>query len=314
MSPARWGIVATVKAPLREIMGFAAFHLEAGAHRIYLYLDAPDDAAAEELNAHPKLRVTQTDDRYWSKKGKRPAKHQPRQTINAADAYAKRVEVDWQAHIDVDEFLICAEDMRIADMLAALPQHVLCARVRPIEALSWDGPAAQPRPFKGFALPQPKRQEITKTLYPRFGGHVNGGFLSHVAGKMLYRTGLPEFHVKLHNAFQGETMNPGQIELDALKLCHMHGADWDDWIARFHYRHTRGAYRAELSAAPGGRTMHDLLGYVMERDGQAGLRAFWDELCTPRGDLMDGLEAHGLLHWQVLDLDPLIAKHFGAAI
>ena len=65
---------------------------------------------------------------------KRPVKHQVRQTQNATFTYHRKAEVDWLAHIDVDEFLWPAEPL--APLLAALPADIPYARVRPIEALS----------------------------------------------------------------------------------------------------------------------------------------------------------------------------------
>lgn len=297
---------------MRDVLGFAAYHLQRGAHRLYIYLDTPDVATFTALKAHPKVRVTQTNAGYWAKKGARPDKHQPRQTINAADAYAKRVEVDWLAHIDHDEFLAC--DTPLPEQLAVLPDACFCARIRPVEALAWDGPMTEPRPFKGFALPMPERRKITEALYPKFGAHVNGGFLSHVAGKMIYRTGIEGFSVKIHNAFLGEDQNPGQVELSAARLCHLHGADWAKWQAQYAYRKDRGAYRAELNApfdqGKGGLNMHDLLTQIEAADPIGGLQAFYDELCTPRPKLLEGLGQYGLLHWHMLDLDNAIAEQF----
>ena len=60
---------------MRDVLGFVAYHLERGAHRISIYLDAPDDATFAALKSHSKVRVTQTDTAYWDKKGGRPAKH-----------------------------------------------------------------------------------------------------------------------------------------------------------------------------------------------------------------------------------------------
>lgn len=312
MSDLKWGLVSTIKAPLRDVLGFAAYHLQRGAHRLYIYLDAPDAQTFAALKAHPKVRVTNTDAAYWAKKGTRPDKHQARQTINAADAYAKRVEVDWLTHIDHDEFL--AWDIALDTQLEALPDTCLCARIRPVEALSWDGPKREPRPFKGFALPMPERRKITEALYPTFGAQVNGGFLSHVAGKMIYRTGIEGFSVKIHNAFLNGEQNPAQQELPQTRLCHLHGDDWDQWRAQYEYRKARGAYRAELKApfdqGKGGLNMHALLGKIERDDPENGLRAFHTELCTPRAELLEGLSNHGLLHWHMLDLDAAISEQF----
>ncbi|WP_085309682.1 glycosyltransferase family 2 protein [Planktotalea arctica] len=312
MSEPKWGIVSTIKAPLHEVLGFAAYHLQRGAHRLYIYLDDPDPASFAALKAHPKVRPTRCDAAYWAKKGNRPAKHQPRQTINAADAYAKRVEVDWLTHIDHDEFLVW--DAPFPEQLAALPETCLCARIRPVEAISWDGPETEPRPFKGFALPMPERRRITEALYPEFGAHLNGGFLSHVAGKMIYRTGIDGFTVKIHNAFLGDVQNPGQEELSHARLCHLHGDSWQAWRASYDYRKSKGAYRAELNApfdhGKGGLSMHALLSSIEQHRSEAGLRAFYDEVCTPRPQLLQGLGDHGLLHWHMLDLRSAIEEHF----
>jgi hypothetical protein len=309
---AKWGIVSTIKAPAADVLRFAAYHLEQGAHRLYIYLDAPDPAAYGALKAHPKIRVTETDDSYWAKHGKRPAKHQPRQTINAADAYAKRAEIDWLIHIDCDEFI--AAPQPLGEILAGLPSDCLCSRMRPVEVLAGPPNASGARPYKGYALPMPERRRITEALYPTFGRYLNGGFLSHVAGKLAYRTGLPDFHVKIHNCFQGETQNPGQQELPSVQLCHQHAGDWDTWFAHYKYRLQKGAYRAELKApfdqGKGGLSMHALLQTIEEDGGTAGLRSFFDEVCTARPDLLNDLASHNLLSWHALDLDRTCAAHF----
>lgn len=312
MSEPKWGLVSTIKAPMRDVLGFAAYHLQRGAHRLYIYLDDPEAETFAALKAHPKVRPTLCDAAYWAKKGKRPGKHQARQTINAADAYGKRVEIDWLAHIDHDEFLVW--DSPITEQLAALPDTCLCARIRAVETLAWDGPETEPRPFKGFALPMKERRSITEALYPNYGAHLNGGFLSHVAGKMIYRTGIEGFSVKIHNAFLGDVQNPGQQELSHARLCHLHAASWEEWRASYTYRKSKGAYRAELNApfdqGKGGLSMHSLLTSIEAEGGVPALRAFYDELCAPRPELLEALSNHGLLHWHMLDLGSAIAEHF----
>ena len=102
-----WGLVATIKAPAEDILRFAAYHLEAGAHRLRLYLDAPFPEAQAVLAKHPKIQVTLCDADHWKRlNGGRPPMHQPRQTINATHAYSAETEVDWLIHMDVDEFLV----------------------------------------------------------------------------------------------------------------------------------------------------------------------------------------------------------------
>ena len=142
-----WGVVATIKADTATILRFAAYHLELGAHRIYIYLDTPNPEAQELLRAHPKARVIRCDDGYWKRhNGSRPEMHQPRQTLNATRAYNRAQEVDWLMHMDVDEFLVPSG--RISDLLGALPdnRHAPCfgQRARLDSPASWRMASASP--------------------------------------------------------------------------------------------------------------------------------------------------------------------------
>ncbi|WP_146344784.1 glycosyltransferase family 2 protein [Phaeobacter marinintestinus] len=304
----RWGLVATIRAPAREILEFAGYHIEQGAHRLYIYLDEPSADAEAALNAHPKIRVTVCDDAYWRKLGRnRPGKHQLRQTANATHAYTRKAEVDWLIHIDVDEFLW--PDTRVGDHLEALPDSALCARVRPMEAL-----AGTDGYFKAFIPSGPDRDRIVERLYPTFGPYVKGGFLSHVAGKLFVRTGLGAVTIKIHNAFRGDDMNPGQVELSDVALCHCHATSWDQWFAAYRYRLLKGSYRAELAPSrprdKGGLSMHELLSMIEAEDGEAGIRAFHDELCADTPRLREALSREGLLRHCDLQLSHVLAAQF----
>ncbi|MEM7090769.1 MAG: glycosyltransferase family 2 protein, partial [Pseudomonadota bacterium] len=224
MSDPRWGIVATVKAPAEDLLRFAAYHLDLGAHRVYLFLDEANPPAQAHLKAHPKVRFQVCDDTYWRKVGqKRPRKHQVRQAVNATRCYA-RAELDWIAHIDVDEFLWAPRP--VETVLSGLPQSVQCARVRPLESLDGDGTA-----FKACPVDPAQRDLAARAIYPTFGKLVKGGFLSHVQGKLFVRTGQDGLTLRIHNVYLNGAENPGQVELDEIDLCHVHARDWESWLA-----------------------------------------------------------------------------------
>jgi hypothetical protein len=312
-----WGVVATIKAPARDTLDFAAHHLDLGAHRVHVYLDAPDARAEAALRAHPKCRVIVCDDAYWRhrRKGRRPEAHQPRQSINATHCLNRHPDVDWLAHIDVDEFLW--PDMPLPAQLASLPLDCLSARVRPIEALAPDPDDPPPegvRWFRSCARHKGPRAEETAAIYPTFGPHLNGGFLSHVAGKVFVRTGQPGTSLRIHNAFRGKVMDANPPELIATRLCHLHAPDWEDWRARLRYRHAAGAYRRDIKpAGEGALAIHDLLAQIEAEGGETGLRAFFTEVCTATPSLRARLKAHGHLHAITLDLDAKRARHFPEA-
>lgn len=308
---AKWGIVSTIKAPLEEIERFAAHHLELGASRLYIYLDEDNETAFKSLKKHPKIRVFRTHGDHWRSKS-RPEKHQVRQTANARHAYRRKAgDVGWLAHIDVDEFLW--PQRPIAAQLAELPETCMVARVRPIEALSAQG---QDLPegvtcFKAMTNDRKARQRESEAIYPTYGTHLNGGFLSHVAGKLFVRTGHADVAFRIHNALFGDEMNPGQQELPEIELCHLHATDYAHWLAHYRYRLAQGVYRADLKPSrAGGLTMHALLTTIEESEGEAGLRAFFEEVCTATPALRARLDAHGLLRCYALDLDSKRMRHF----
>ncbi|WP_101068297.1 glycosyltransferase family 2 protein [Roseovarius salinarum] len=317
--PPTWGLVATVKADTRTILDFAAHHVDLGAHRVHVYLDADDPAARAALKAHPKCRVTLCDAPYWQGLGGRPKKHQVRQTANATRCLRRGPEVDWLVHIDVDEFLW--PEAPLPEQLAALPAATLSARVRPVEALAPD-PAAPDDPVtwcKGFSIDRPRRRAQTDAIYPTYGEHLDGGFLSHVAGKVFVRTDSAgdEVTLRIHNAIRDGKPDPDCAELPRTRLAHVHAPDIDSFLRHYAFRMEKGAYRPGLKPAPrpdgAGLTMNQLLGAIEESGGEAALRAFFEEVCTATPALCARLDDHGLLHALRLDLDAKRARHFPGA-
>lgn len=303
-----WGLCATVLAPAPDILRFAAYHLEHGAHRLYLYLDDAESDAFELLKAHPKVRPTRCDDDWWQ--GKRPKKHQVRQTRNATHAYTRRAEVDWLIHMDVDEFLV--SERPIDKTLAALSGDQPIARIRPMEQLAGQGDH-----FKAFIPNGPTRAQIVDKLYPTYGRYLKGGFLSHLAGKVFVRTGLPNIRVQIHNAFQNDSELQGPESTTGIDLAHCHAKNWQDWLAAYRFRLARGSYRPDLAPnrprEKGGMSLHELFQSIEEDAGEAGLRAFFDEVCADTPALRARLSEQGLLRRANLDLNTTLLKHFPQA-
>ncbi|NRB19259.1 MAG: glycosyltransferase family 2 protein [Rhodobacteraceae bacterium] len=305
----RWGLVATIKAEAADVLNFAAYHLDLGAHRLFIYLDVPCPEAMPYLKAHPKIRVVLCDDAYWRQRRKsRPLKHQVRQSLNATRAYRRQAsELDWLIHMDVDEFLWSEQPLHRS--LGDLPQDVFCARARPIELLAGDGNA-----FKAHMPRTPSRNAIVKELYPRFGDHLKGGFLSHEHGKIFARTGAEEVKFRIHNVFVNDVSNPDQVTLPQLDLCHLHCKTWDHWIAQYRYRLHQGSYRSELkpnrSPENGGITLHQVLSRLEAEEGEAGLRIFYNEICADSPERRAQLHDHGLLKIRDLKLADKRRAHF----
>ena len=313
-----WGIVATVKAASEDILNFAAHHIELGADEVNIYLDEPNEAA-EVLEMHPKVKLTLCDAKYWKmrrpkEEHQRPPMHQGRQFANAKWAYM-HTGVDWLAHIDVDEFLWPKRDMRA--QLDGLPADCFCARLRPIEALAGDGDVTQ---FKACAENWVQRIKETGQIYPQFGPYLNGGFLSHVAGKLFVRTGLKDTKFKIHNLETPSGNNPGEVLLGETELLHMHAKSWEDWLSTYRYRKSKGSYRAELAPPtqppgvcnkdPDAPNLHQLFSTLEDAGGEDALREFFDEVCAATPELLQRLKQFGHLRSYKTDFAAARARQF----
>lgn len=306
-----WGLVSTIKAPADAILNFAAHHLDIGAHRIHIYLDEDCPEARIALAAHPRCTVTVTDEAYWAGRRKRPEAHQSRQTVNATRAYRRRPGVDWLGHIDVDEFL--SPSIALSDQLAALPATARTARVRPVEALAPLPEDSGATWFKACHLRQARRNAQTEEIYPTFGALLNGGFLSHVAGKIFVRTGQDGVSLRIHNAFDDAGKIANEDELTQTLLCHFHAPSWQAWQRTYRYRLQSGSYRESLKGAASlPMTMNALFNAIEADGGEPALRAFYDEVCTATPELRERLAAKRLLHRIDLDLEATRARHFPA--
>jgi hypothetical protein len=262
------------------------------------------------LKAHPKIRVVTCDDAYWQKLcGKRPQKHQVRQSQNATRAYNRADDVDWLIHMDVDEFLVAEHP--VGEVLAALPAAQKIARIRTMEALAGDATA-----FKSFIPNGPQRAQIVSALYPTYGEYVKGGFLSHLAGKVFVRTGMADVRLQIHNVFQNDAMIEGPEQQPGIDLAHLHAKSWPDWLAAYRYRLEKGSYRSDLAPNRprdrGGLSMHELFSMIEAEGGEAGLRAFFNEVCADTPELRATLKAKGLLRLADLDLDAKVSCHFAS--
>ncbi|MDA7428751.1 glycosyltransferase family 2 protein [Primorskyibacter aestuariivivens] len=305
-TPPRWGVVSTIDAPLTDIARFAAHYLTLGAARIDIYLDRPCPEALAFFGAEPRVHLTTCDADYWASTGKdRPEAHQLRQAYNATQSY-RASDLDWLAHVDADEFLICP--IPIARALRFAPDHAAQARMRPVEALA-DG-SASPTHFKISHRQAGQKRRVLDTIYPNYGGYLTGGFISHTSGKVFARTGLDGVRFGIHGLKKDGASIENEASMPRMKLAHLHARSYEAFRARMEFRLERGSYRK-----PGeddAMRLGDVLDFVLETEGETGLRHFFDEVCTDSPALRDRLAAHDMLFTHPLELDAQVAAIFGS--
>lgn len=304
----RWGTVTLTNAPLHRIAAFAAHHLDLGAAAVHLYLDRPDPEAAAALSQNPAVHVTTCDAEWWAgQKKSRMRAHQMRQSWVATQCY-KITALHWLAHVDVDEFLLPRRPL--PEILAAVPDDMAALLIPPVELLAeapgHDGPAR----FKTTPRMAGHDKLLLDQLYPTFGMHLRGGYVSHLEGKLITRTGIAGLRLGLHGLIHNgaPVENRARAGADDVLLGHAHAPDWETFRAHLAFRMTRGSYR---KADDGRFRLRDMLDYLSQTEGDAGLRGFFDEVCTARPDLVAALDRHGMLVTWPMDSDAAIARHFG---
>ncbi|PIE14469.1 MAG: hypothetical protein CSA70_01560 [Rhodobacterales bacterium] len=292
----RWAIVATIKAPTDQIAGWAAYHLDRGATAIHIYLDDPDPGQAALLSRDLRLFITEANGAWWASRGKpRPAALPRRQMTFARHAY-RRCEQPWLAHIDVDEFIL---GPALSPALDRIPPHIPMARLRVVEQLA--APDTPLTLFKKTPSQVGMEKGILESLYPNFGAHLRGGFLGHTEGKGLYRTGLSDARPGVHTLRRrgGAIGGDEQVVLDQHWLGHCHAPDWRTFRTHLETRRAGGSYGTSRDKR---LTLDRLITLLLEMEGEAGLRALFDEIATARPELVSALKSHGMLVETRLDL------------
>lgn len=310
----KWGVVATVKASVREVLEFSAHHLDIGADQIIIYLDDANKDSFDALNKNPKIKPILCNHAYWkSTKGWRPKFQEVRQSTNATHAYQNIEGLNWLTHIDVDEFIV--SDKEISQTLGELPQNCKTARVFPVESMSDDATCVTSETFfKACHRNADIRRKETQQIYPEFGKYLGGGFLSHTIGKMFFRTGINQLDVRIHNVFVDGKSNPDVVQLDCAELYHVHARNWQDWYKRFPKRHELGAYKPDrvsnIPVEDGGVPIHQILEQILSEHGVDGLKRFYHETCVATPELRERLEKYGHLRSYRFNLSEKVSRHF----
>ncbi|MGP6085498.1 glycosyltransferase family 2 protein [Antarctobacter jejuensis] len=303
----RWGLVSTIKAPLSQIARFAAHHIDLGAEALHIHLDEPDAEAEAFLSRHPRIHVTQCDHAYWEHAGRaRMSAHQLRQAFNATRCLRATADsLDWLGHIDVDEFIIAQRPVK--DVLFHADPQAAIAKMPPAEALA--PVTGDPTHFKLSHAQAGVKKALLQEIYPTFGLHLYGGFLSHTGGKVFARPGIPDTRLGIHTLkYKGEDVT-NKTRAEGLFLAHFHAPSWEHFRSHLDFRRDHGSYRRPADRSEMGQA--ELFDFLMQEEGDAGLRAFFEEVCADTPALRDRLARHDMLLTHDFDFDATTRRVFG---
>lgn len=301
-----WGVASQIKADRAALETFVAWHLELGATRIVIYFDDPDDPGVALLaGLGPCVVPVRCDAAHWAQFGKRPAKKTTRQTMNVQHAY-DRTDLDWLAHVDVDEFILPvalpgeAAAPAVAARLAAVPPEIPFVRMRPYEALAQpDGSA--PRHFRA-PPPGPQRDQVVRRIYGDNAQGLVGGMLSHAVGKGLSRRGVAGLAPRIHVPRLNGDGVPGVGFMPGLVMLYYHATDRAHWLAHLAYRTELGAYSARPQNVA-----------FLQAATPADLNRFYDLVQIAHPQLLAALQMENLLLTHDPHLEAVRARCFDGA-
>ena len=284
-----WGTVSTIKASAAQIKPFIEHHLSLGAAQMDIFLDAPlPDSDLAQLS-YQNVRLIQCDSAYWTATGKPlMEKHQQRQAFNATHAY-RNTQVDWLAHIDVDEFLHGGDDLKLT--LAAAPDTIDALIIPPAEEIAQTA-ASDTLLFRRTYFDAGVEKSKIDQLYPVFGAYLRAGFISHTAGKTIARTGLDDVRFGVHLLKRNGEEIENSKRIQSLNLLHRHAPDWESFAAHLEFRLQQGSYRDRGQSKLG---LGDIVDLLREEHGSEGPRQLFDEICGYDADVVQKLEQNGML-------------------
>lgn len=287
MSGGRFTVATIAREPRPILERFLTWHLRAGADKIILYLDDPQDPCLAHVQGEPRIDARPCTPAFWSSIGLKPdARFTRRQRGVLSQAY-RELTCGWLLVLDADE-LMWLRDAPIAEALDGLPTDALSLRVRSAEQV------ILPDGTEGFRTP------IERAGVDRVYGEKSGllrarfGLTYHPEGKSFHRAGQVGLNMKLHWA-QGRDGNrtPGPVwgMAERAHLLHYAAPDYGRWRAKV-------AWRAGASGFA--QPVKDQIAAIEESaDPEAGYHALFQTLhalTAPQAAALDaegGLLRHG---------------------
>lgn len=220
----QWSVVMLASEPAPLILANLAWHLDAGARAVHLYLDNPRDTVANQASALPGVHVTRCDQVFWqSLSGKRPALQTRRQSLVATHAY-RSTSTGWMVHLDADEFLWPAGGL--AADLAQIPREATWLHL-PVLERRFLTPGAQTL-FEGTFVPP--LQPGAAPSDPARAPFLARGLTAHAAGKGCTRCGLGAELLPHAPRLQGA--RPSAPDAATTRVLHFDGLTRLHWLLK----------------------------------------------------------------------------------
>ena len=289
-APAAWSVACVLREPPEQVRRFAAFHLDAGAERVHLIFDDPNDPSADALEGRDGIEVTRARPAFWDRLRLSPeTRFTQRQNAALTWAY-RRAREDWIGACDADEGLHAPGGM--GALLGAAAPSLGSVVLPPAEAVDSPG---------GEVFRLAARKGLVRGLHGEaaalFGR--NYGLVGHSDGKSLYRTGQSGLSLRQHWA-NGQHGAALRLPAERAAVLHWVSRGWEAWRAKLDWRLAGKGFR------PAARVR---LRALLEAGDEAGLRAAHDALHRFDARQARMMDEAGLLLRPALDWAGMAARH-----
>ena len=230
-----WHVGAIVNEPQAEVLRFAAWYFDAGAHGMTLLFDNPDDPTAAIFDEHPDVTVVRCTPSFWERLGlSKDVRFARRQNLALSWLY-RQSPADWLLNVDADEFMYIP-GQSVDEFLSNQPEDIEAVRVPTAESLLTGEEEAEGH----YRLPMTR--EAAGRVYQddaRFFGTSRMGLVGHAWGKSFVRCGVEDISLRQHwaQSREGREIKERVIEVSTgAALLHHIGSSYDIWRNKVDWR------------------------------------------------------------------------------
>ncbi|WP_449284303.1 glycosyltransferase family 2 protein [Lutimaribacter marinistellae] len=295
-----WHVGAILREDLQDTLRFAAWYLDAGADRLTLYFDDPQDLAIGVLRHNPRIQCIACTSEFWRDLGLDPdTRFTKRQNAALTHAY-RQSDTDWFLNVDADEFLH-VDGRAIRDFLDDIPEDAVSVRIETAEGVG----TTHDHPRRVFRLPM--ERDAARRVYGEDAGLFGPrrkGLVGHAAGKSAIRGGQGDLSLRQHWPVRGKEIPPEHVagRESGAYLLHMIGLDYGPWRAKVDWRVASRGFIASLTQR---------VAEALEReDPEPELRDLHQRLHRMDAAALERLAAENALLELSLDLDAGVQRHF----
>ncbi len=235
-------VIATVSQAPETLIRFCQHHLAIGADHIFLFFDRPRENNIAVLQNEARITCINCTSEHWRSAGFRDKPDLDDMLLSnyrAGIRMCRDAGITYAALVDGDELVY--SDRSLKDALAQAFVGLDAVVMLPYEAMHDRGTiSGGPFEAKNFkSLPNRLNQYFAPLIYRRIWERADHGFLGHIIGKSIIRTGASNYRFETTHrpVFDDESRI---AKTNQLKLLHYDCLTIDEWAQKWRKRFQEG--------------------------------------------------------------------------